>query len=111
MIYTPRASDIVLLDFNPQSGHELTKRRPALVISNDAFNKLSGMAFFCPITSTRRDYPLRVGLDSRTKTHGFIACDQLKSLDYIARNCHYLESIPLDIFDVVLAKVNSIIGI
>lgn len=107
----PDAGDIILIDFNPQAGHEMAKRRPALVVSNSAFNRLSGMAYLCPITSTIRDYPLRVELDSRMKTHGQIACDQLKSLDYNARNWHYLESTPRDIFDAVLARINSIIGI
>lgn len=48
----PHARDIILLDFNPQSGHEIQKKRPALVLSNDAFNRMTGLAMVCPITST-----------------------------------------------------------
>ena len=68
--------------FNPQSGHEIQKKRPALVLSNDAFNRMTGLAMVCPITSTQQDFPLHVALDDRTSVHGDILCEQLKSLDY-----------------------------
>ena len=44
MMPYPHARDIILLDFDPQSGHEIKKKRPALVLSNDAFNRLTGLA-------------------------------------------------------------------
>lgn len=75
------------IDFNLKSGHEIQKCPHALVVSNDAFNKLTGMTMFCPITSTHRNHPLHIELDARTQTHGDILCEQLKSLDYSARNC------------------------
>lgn len=106
----PCTGDIILIDFNPQNGIEIMKRRPALVVSNNAFNKLTGLALVCPITSTQRDYPLHVILDERTNTHGDIVCEQVKSLDYKARNWHYLESVPDDILDKVLFNLNAIIG-
>lgn len=106
----PCTGDIILIDFNPQSGIEIMKRRPALVVSNNAFNKLTGLALVCPITSTQRDYPLHVILDERTNTHGDIVCEQVKSLDYKVRNWHYLESVPDYILDKVLFNLNAIIG-
>lgn len=81
MSYIPEAGDIIIIDFNPRRGHEMQKRRPALVVSNHAYSKITGMVMVCPITSTIRSYPLRVTLDARTATHGEIACDQLRSLD------------------------------
>lgn len=110
MPYIPKAGDIVYIDFNPQSGHEIQKRRPALVVSNDAFNRLTGMAMFCPITSTHRNHPLHIELDARTQTHGDILCEQLKSLDYSARNCAFKETISEDIFSKVIEILESIIG-
>lgn len=106
----PCTGDIILIDFNLQSGIKIMKRRPALVVSNNAFNKLTGLALVCPITSTQRDYPLHVILDERTNTHGDIVCEQVKSLDYKARNWHYLESVPDYILDKVLFNLNAIIG-
>ena len=35
--------DIVYQDFDPQSSHEQKGRRPALVVSNDLFNRVSSL--------------------------------------------------------------------
>lgn len=107
---SPQAGDIIIIDFDPQSGHEIKKHRPALVLSNDAFNKLTGLVMVCPITSTHRDLPLHITLDDRTKTHGDILCEQLKSLDYDARHWRYAETAPDDIFEAALNIVNAILG-
>ena len=106
----PKAGDIIVIDFDPQSGHEIKKHRPALVLSNDAFNRLTGLAMVCPITSTHRDFPLHVTLDDRTRTHGDILCEQLKSLDYQTRHWRFAETVPDDIFDAALDIVNAILG-
>jgi len=58
--YVPKQGDLVALDFDPQSGHEQQGRRPALVLSKDAFNKGTGMAICCPITNTDRRVPFHV---------------------------------------------------
>ena len=107
----PEIGDIILIDFVPQSGNEIQKRRPALVISCTSFNKVTKFAVVCPITSTQNDFPLHVSLDKRTTTHGDILTEQLKSLDYNAREWSFLEKVPNDILERVvdLAK-NYIIG-
>ena len=37
--YIPRKGDYIAVTFDPQSGHEQKGRRPALVVSNDLFNR------------------------------------------------------------------------
>lgn len=106
----PKAGDIITIDFDPQTGHEIKKHRPALVLSNDAFNRLTGLVMVCPITSTHRDFPLHIPLDDRTRTHGDILCEQLKSLDYSARHWRRVEPAPDDIFDAALDIVDAILG-
>lgn len=101
MEYIPEQGDIILIDFNPQAGHEQQGRRPAYVISNYTFNKFTKMAIVCPITNTNRNFPLHVPLDERTKTTGVIMCEQAKSLDFVARRCSFLEKSPQDILDEV----------
>ena len=44
----PGAGDIIVIDFDPQRGHEFKKKRPALVVSNSAFSRLTGMVLACP---------------------------------------------------------------
>lgn len=102
MNYTAEQGDIIILDFNPQTGHEQKGRRPALVVSNKIFNQFTHLALVCPITNTKKGFPLHVPLDNRTKTTGVIMCEQIKSLDINARNASFVEKIPPDILEEVL---------
>lgn len=109
MAYIPQQGDIVYLDLDPQSGHEQKGRRPALILSNNAFNSLSCGALACPITNTNRGIPIHVPLDGRTKTTGVIMCDQVKALDMQSRNAAFIEKAPADFVaeavDIVIAMV------
>jgi mRNA interferase MazF len=89
--------DIIILNFDPQSGHEQSGVRPALVISNKILNKSNSRAMVCPITNTDRISPFHIQLDWRTKTKGFIQCDQARILDVFSRNPKFLEKVPKDI--------------
>ena len=104
-----KQGNIILVDFDPQAGHEQKGRRPALVISNDLFNKYSEMAIVCPITNTDKNHPLHIRLNNETKTKGVILCDQVKTMDIKIRNFKYLESIPEEALEDVLDIVHSLI--
>ena len=41
-IAIPSKGDYIAVTFDPQSGHEQKRRRPALVVSNTLFNKHTG---------------------------------------------------------------------
>lgn len=99
--------DIVYLDFDPQAGHEQKGRRPALVVSNNLFNRVNSLTMVCPITHTDRGHPFHIRLDSRTKTDGVILCDQARMLDLNSRNAGFVEKAPADI---VAEAVDMIIG-
>jgi mRNA interferase MazF len=97
-----KQGDIIWLNFDPQTGHEQRGRRPALVVSNETFNRFSKMAIVCPITSTDKSHPFHIKLDYGTKTRGVILCDQPRTLDIYARDFELIERLPEDIlFDVV----------
>lgn len=105
MSYRPQQGDVIMMNFQPNAGHEQQGRRPALVISNDSFHRYTRMAIVCPITNTDRGFPLHVKLDSRTQTIGNILCEQVKSLDYEARMATFKEKAPDDILADVLERV------
>ncbi|MSU63466.1 MAG: mRNA-degrading endonuclease [Pedosphaera sp.] len=105
--YFPRQGDLVALDFDPQSGHEQKGRRPALVVSKDAFNKATGMAICCPITNTNRDVPFHVAITGRTELTGFVMCEQVKSLDFISRGMKLIERAPREVLEDVLAIIDA----
>lgn len=99
--------DIVYLDLDPQAGHEQRGRRPALVVSNNLFNRFSSLTMVCPITPTDRNHPFHIRLDARTKTDGVILCDQVRALDLKSRKASFEEKAPEDI---VAEAVDLIIG-
>jgi len=97
MVTVFEQGDIVYLDFDPQAGHEQKGRRPALVVSNNLFNRVSSLTMVCPITHTDRKHPFHIRLDSRTKTDGVIMCDQARMLDLQVRHALFEEKAPEDI--------------
>lgn len=97
MVTVFEQGDIVYLDFDPQAGHEQKGRRPALVVSNNLFNRVSSLTMVCPITHTDRGHPFHVKLDGRTKTNGVIMCDQARMLDLTSRNASYEEKAPTEL--------------
>lgn len=86
--YVPEAGDIVMMEFDPQVGREQAKRRPALVLTDQRYNRASGLAVVCPMTSKRKPYPfaLPVTLDD---VEGAVLVDQLKSLDWEGRRASF----------------------
>ncbi len=86
--YVPEAGDIAWLDFDPQAGREQGRRRPALVLTDQAYNRASGLVIVCPLTSKRKPYPfaLPVVVD---KVEGALLVDHLKSMDWEARNAAF----------------------
>ena len=92
--YIPDKGDLIALDFNPQSGHEQRGRRPALVISNRLFNQATGLAIVCPITNTDRRIPFHLPLQNSSSLTGFVMIEQLKSVDFKARNAIFIEIAP-----------------
>ena len=92
--YIPRKGDFVVVTFNPQSGHEQRGRRPALIISNDLFNKHTGLCIACPITNTKRDYPFHVAIPEDQDVTGYVMVEQVKSLDFRARKVKRIGRAP-----------------
>jgi mRNA interferase MazF len=107
--YIPEIGDLVILTFDPQSGHEQKGRRPALIVSNKVFNKALGLAFACPITNTKRDFPFHVRVNSNNLT-GYIMVEQSKSIDYKARKVKFVEKVDNKTLDEVLAILESILN-
>jgi mRNA interferase MazF len=105
MNYIPKQGDIIFMDFDPQAGHEQQGRRPALVISNEFFNKHTQMAMVCPITNTDNKFPLHVPLNTQTRTTGVILCEHVKCQDIQKRNATFVEKAPAEI----VAEVKDII--
>jgi len=84
--------DIVWLNLNPVAGHEQAGVRPALVVSPRSFNAKTGLAFICPITSSMKGYPFEVAV-SFDGRNGVVLVDQLRSVDWKAREAHVVSKV------------------
>ena len=107
--YVPKKGDFVVLSFQPQSGHEQTGRRPALVISNTLFNRHTGLAMVCPLTNTKRNYPFHVEVPAGASLTGYIMVEQIKSVDYTSRKAKFIEKSPTALLDDVLGILDACI--
>jgi PemK-like, MazF-like toxin of type II toxin-antitoxin system len=66
----PKKGDVVLMDFDPQAGHEQAGHRLGLVITTKAFNAKTGFAFICPITNQSKGYPFEVIVEGTQRATG-----------------------------------------
>ena len=77
---------IYLAALDPAIGHEISKTRPVLVISNNKNKTLSGTATVLPITSKslKRIYPFEVWIEKgkgNLPKNSKIKADQIRTLD------------------------------
>jgi mRNA interferase MazF len=86
--YVPDAGDIIWLDFDPQAGREQSRRRPAIVLTDLAYNRVSGLAVVCPLTSRRKPYPFALPA-LVDKVEGAVLVDHLKSVDWKERGAKF----------------------
>lgn len=105
MTYTPDRGDVVWITLNPQAGHEQAGRRPAVVLSPGAYNARVGLALFCPVTSKAKGYPFEVRIPAGLPVSGAILADQLKSLDWRARQAELVAQLPPQTTEEVLQKL------
>lgn len=106
-----KQGQIIKISFEPRAGHEQAGYRPAVVVSNNFFNRNCSMTLVCPITNTNNKYPLHVPLDERTVTTGVILCEQIRALDLSARPYAEIEMLPEDLLETVIHIIEAEIEI
>ena len=109
MAYVPGRSDVVWLDFNLQTGGEQAGRRPAFVLSPASYNRKVGLALFCPVTNKSKGYPFEVDVPAGLDVKGTVLADQIKNLDWKARNATSLCRLPDETIEQVLAKAATLL--
>jgi len=107
-----KRGEIWLVALDPTEGHEQKGRRPVLIVSPEAFNRLTKVPVVLPITRGG-DFARTAGFavpltGAGTKTVGVVRCDQPRALDLGARGGKKLESVPEAIMDEVLARLAPI---
>ncbi len=111
----PSEGDLIELDEAEHAvGHEQRGRRPALVVSVDAFNEF-GMAVVCPVTThggraTRSRSTLEVPIPAGLKVRGEILTSQLRTIDWKARRATTIDAVPRPTLLAVRARIKAILG-
>jgi mRNA interferase ChpB len=104
--------DIVSMSIDPTLGHEQQGRRPAMVLTQAAFNKL-GMIGVCPITQGgqfMRDAGMAVSLTGAgIQTAGVVLVHQFRMIDPKPRNLKLIESAPADLIEEARARVAALL--
>jgi mRNA-degrading endonuclease toxin of MazEF toxin-antitoxin module len=107
-----KRGEIWLVALDPSQGHEQKGRRPVLVVSPDAFNRVTRVPVVLPITSGG-DFARTAGFavplaGAGIQTTGVVRCDQPRALDLRARGGKKMESVPAAIMEEVLARLATI---
>ena len=104
--YVPDTGDIVFMDFDPQVGREQAKRRPALILTDLRYNRASGLAVVCPLTSKVKAYPFTLPI-TVGGVDGAVLVDQLKSMDWSGRRAEFHSKAPAS----MMSKVRQYIAV
>lgn len=108
--YVPDRGDFVRIVLDPRAGREQSGERPGLVLSERAFNALTGYAFIAPITGMRRNWPFEIPIPVGGKVSGVVLADQTKSIDHVARHVRFIAAAPDGLAQAVLERVAAILS-
>ena len=103
--YVPDRGDIVWINFTPQAGHEQRGKRPALILSPKIYNEKTSLYICLPITSKIKGYPFEVALPSKLEVQGVILSDQIKNLDFTAREITFVCKAPSSVVEMVQKNI------
>jgi mRNA interferase ChpB len=107
-----KQGDIVLITLDPTAGTEIRGTRPVLVLSNSEFNR-SGRALIAPITqggNLQRIEGWAVTLmGAGTTTQGVVVVSHCRVIDFAARGARIIETVPPEITEEVLAKLQAMV--
>lgn len=80
----PARGEVWMVDFDPAKGHEQAGRRPALVVSVDAFNQSpAGLVIVLPITSKAKGIRSHVEVNPQEAgltVTSFVKCEDVRSV-------------------------------
>ena len=73
------------------------------------FNRHTGLAIVCPITNTRRGYPFHVPIEDDPGIGGVVMVEQVKSVDFRAREARRISRATPTVLDAVLSLLDACI--
>lgn len=105
-----KRGEIYFVSLDPTEGREQRGHRPVLVVSPNDFNRATKLPIICPVTNGG-EFAKHIGFAVQlqgTKTTGIVRCDQPRVLDLAVRNARFVENVPEEILEEVLALTGTI---
>lgn len=107
--YVPKRGDVVWLDFSPQSGREQAGRRPAVVLTPEKYNRLTGRCICVPVTSQVKGYPFELPLGPGANVSGVALVDHVKNQDWRSRRAEFVGTVDDVWLDEAASLVSSLV--
>ncbi len=110
VFFVPERGDVVWISLSPVDGQGQVGRRPAVVLSPQAYNARVGLAVLCPITTHVKGYPFEVLVPAGLSVEGAILADQAGSLDWRAHRAEKICSLPSSALEEALGKLRALLA-
>jgi mRNA interferase MazF len=110
-LFCPKRGDVIWLDFSPYVGHEQGGRRPAAVLSPSVYNRRTGLAIVCPVTTRAKGHAFELAIPEGLPAHGVILCDHVRNCDWRARNAEHICDLPLETMVAAIDLTTSLIDL
>jgi mRNA interferase MazF len=109
VFYVPERGDVVLITFMAGAGRKRSGRRPAVVLSPQAYNGRTGLALLCPIVADIKGYPFEVRLPDGLPVQGAILADRVESLDWRALRAERIGALPRNVLEETSGKLRALL--
>jgi mRNA interferase MazF len=104
LLYIPKRGDVVWITLAQKN-----VRRLAVVVSPEAYHRKTGLALFCPVTASIKNYPFEVVLPEGMPVRGAVLPDQVKSLDWQAGKIEFVCELTDSLVREVIQKLGTLL--
>lgn len=108
-MFVPKRGDICWIEFEPAKGKEIGKYRPALILSHETYNRLTGLVICCPISTSIRGAPTEVPV-TNLDSPSVVATTLIHTMDWRQRKTKLITQAEPGIYDDVLRRIIPLVG-
>lgn len=105
-----KQGDIIYLDFSPAIDTEMEGIHPAVIISNDRYNRNSGYLMVVPITSGGTDFNGYVNLIGYANIYGRVNATQIHCFSQERVRSLPIDKLKLEDFNKVKRQLSKVIN-
>lgn len=106
----PLQGDYGFISLDPVKGHEQAGRRPVVIVSCDAFNAATGLAWVVPVTTKIKGRPKEISFPDGHEISGAMLLEHIRCIDPNAREFKRIGNIGQEFLDEeILGRLCAII--